>query len=95
MDGGFVERCLWKPDLRFKDLNDLDIIRPTPTSGHGSPITMVLGINGTVTAIMRNVHITVSCYMDFDGYPFDQQVQKMSFKISRFKHSSNLLSFNI
>ena len=74
LDGEFVERCLWTPGLQFKDLNDLDIIRPTATSSNGSPFKVSLTVNGTVTVILRNVHITVSCYMDFNGYPFDQQV---------------------
>ena len=42
LDGGFVERCLWTPVLQFKDLNDLDVIRPTPTSSNGSPLPLNL-----------------------------------------------------
>ena len=76
LDGEFVERCLWTPGLLFKDLNDLDIIRPTPTSANGSPVQVVLYVTGAIEVTLRNVHITVSCYMDFNGYPFDQQVQR-------------------
>jgi hypothetical protein len=75
LDGEFVERCLWTPGLQFKDLNNLDIIRPTPTSSNASPVQVVLKVDGTIQVILRNVHITVSCYMDFNGYPFDQQVK--------------------
>ena len=74
LDGEFVKRCLWTPGLQFKDLNDLDIIRPTPTSSNGSPVQVVLEANGYIHVVLRNVHITVSCYMDFNWYPFDQQV---------------------
>ena len=74
LDGAFVERCLWTPGLQFKDLNDLDVIRPTPTTSNGSPFKFAITPNGAVKVTLRNVHVTVSCYMDFDEYPFDQQV---------------------
>ena len=74
LHGEFVDRCLWTPGLQFKGLNKVEIVRLTPSSSNGSPVKVLLGVNGSIQVVSTNVHITVSCYMDFDGYPFDQQV---------------------
>ena len=79
LDGEFVERCLWTPGLQFKDLNELSIVRPTPASSNRPPLKVVLGSTGIIQIILRNVQLTVSCYMDFDSYPFDQQVLNSGF----------------
>lgn len=74
LSGEFVEDCLWTPKLHIKNLNHISVIKPTPTSSNGSPMKVLLGKSGTVQVESRHLQITVSCYMDFSEYPFDQQV---------------------
>ena len=75
LDGKFVDLCLWTPNLQFRDLNAIENVRPSPSSSNSPPIQVILGLRGIIQVILRNVHLTVSCYMDFNGYPFDQQVR--------------------
>ena len=74
LDGDFVKDCLWMPNLQVKHLHSLSVIKPTPTSMNGSPFKVLLAKNGVVQVEYRNVQMTVSCSMEFDKYPFDQQV---------------------
>ena len=71
---GFVDDCLWTPDLGFKNLNKISVTKPTSKSSNGSPFKMLLNKFGTIYMESRNLLITVPCNMDFSEYPFDQQV---------------------
>ena len=75
LDGAFVENCIWIPNFQFKDLIEISAARPTPASPNGSPIKVLLGRTGVLQVVLSHVDMTLSCYMVFDDYPFDQQVR--------------------
>ena len=80
LNGEFVERCLWTPGMQFKDLIEIETTRTTALSSEGSPVKVRLFRSGEISVFLQNLQITVSCSMDFDGYPFDQQVKTHFYK---------------
>ena len=74
LDGDFVNDCLWKPNLEIKNLNQISAVKPTSKSSNGSPFKFILTRLGTVQVQSRNFRIRVSCGMEFQDFPFDQQV---------------------
>ena len=57
-----------------KNLNKISTVKPSPTSSNGSPFKVLLHKSGMIQVELRNLQITVPCTMEFDDYPFDQQV---------------------
>ena len=82
LSGGYVEQCLWTPDLVFLNMRHVDVFNPTPTKVAGSPNRYSLDQHGNVYVWMRDAELTVSCTLNFAKYPFDKQAGSLSCLIS-------------
>ena len=82
LSGGYVEQCLWTPDLVFLNMRHVDVFNPTPTKVAGSPNRYSLDQHGNVYVWMRDAEVTVSCTLNFAKYPFDKQAGSLSCLIS-------------
>ena len=74
LNGDFVEKCLWTPDMIFTNTHSIETFNPTPTEHNGPSNKYSLDRNGNVHVWMRDAAIKVSCTLDLKNYPFDKQV---------------------
>ena len=75
LDSNFVEKCLWMPKLQYMFVKEMASWKLSPTNVKDSPIEVYLQADGVIIMISYNILLTVTCSMNFDAYPFDQQVR--------------------
>ena len=74
LPGKFVDDCLWTPESYYHRITDFSTFNPTSTKETGSPFEHYLNHPGELISWMRESKFTLSCSMDFDFYPMDNQV---------------------
>ena len=72
--GHFVEECLWTPTLQFLGTVEMSSWNPQSTSTSNPRLQSYLNSDSTLVVSSMHMKLTIACNMNFDKYPFDQQV---------------------
>ena len=74
LSGDFVDNCLWTPKLQFRGTVGMSLSNPHSTSTHHSSFQTYLLSDSTIKISSFNMKLSISCNLNFDNYPFDEQV---------------------
>ena len=74
LNGDFVEDCLWTPKLQFRGTVGISLSNPHSTSTSHTNFQAYLLSDSTIKISSFNMKLSISCNLNFDKYPFDEQV---------------------
>ena len=77
LSGDFVEECLWTPKLQFRGTVGMSLSNPHSTSTSHLGFQTYLLSDSTIKISSFNMKLSISCNLNFDKYPFDEQVNQL------------------